>query len=136
MAMVFAVTHSHNIVFITSVHFCFLFFVFYFLNSGIDKSTEWPTTPACPSLMWFLFIYFFNRDNTEGNYYFKILFYVCVCIFCVNLCRDWICSLLRIIRAEDKNISPSLSHSTHKTVKTNHSSSTAQLRYFMTLIRY
>ena len=47
MALVFAV-HS--------------FFILLFLKSGIDKSTEWSTIPACPSLMCF-----FNRGDTEGT---------------------------------------------------------------------
>ena len=53
MALVFVVMHLYNILdfLIASVHSFFITF----LKSGIDKSTEWSTTPACPSLM-----YFFN----------------------------------------------------------------------------
>ena len=44
-------------------------FLFYtFLKSGIDKSTERSTIPACPSLMCF-----FNRGDTEGTNSWKIL---------------------------------------------------------------
>ena len=50
---------SHLIFFIASVH-SFLYIPF--LKSGIDKSTEWSTIPACPSLTCF-----FNRGNTEGT---------------------------------------------------------------------
>ena len=46
------------------------------LKSGIDKSTEWSTIPACPSLMCFFF--FFNRGDTEGTNSSKSLFDVCV----------------------------------------------------------
>ena len=82
MTLVFAVMHSYNILefFIASVHSFFL----YFFKSGIDKSTEWSTIPACPSLM-----YFFNRGDTKGTNSLKILFpmfaYV---LFYVNLCHD------------------------------------------------
>ena len=44
----------------------FLFCTFF--KSGIDKSTEWSTIPACPSLMCF-----FNRGGTEGTNSSKIL---------------------------------------------------------------
>ena len=48
MTLVFAVMHLYNILefFIASVHS----FFYTFLKSGIDKSTEWSTIPACPSL--------------------------------------------------------------------------------------
>ena len=52
---------------IASVHS----FFYTFLKSGIDKSTEWSTIPACPSRMCFFF--FFNRGNTEGTNSSKIL---------------------------------------------------------------
>ena len=61
----------------------------YFLKSGIDKSTEWSTIPACPSLMCF-----FNRSDTEGTNSSKILCQMFVYVsFYVNLCHDWFCAL-------------------------------------------
>ena len=66
MALVFAVMHLYNIFkfFIASLRS----FFYTFLKSGIDKSTEWSTIPACSSLMCF-----FNRDDTEGTNSSKIL---------------------------------------------------------------
>ena len=50
-------------------------YIYTFLKSGIDKSTEWSTIPACPSLMCF-----FNRGDTEGTNSSKFfVFDVCVC---------------------------------------------------------
>ena len=51
MTLVFAVTHLYNIYtfFLLLLAIPFL----YFLKSGIDKSMEWSTIPACPSLMCF-----------------------------------------------------------------------------------
>ena len=44
-------------------------YIYTFLKSGFDKSTEWSTIPACPSLMCF-----FSRDNNiEGTNFLKIL---------------------------------------------------------------
>ena len=55
-----------------------------FLRSGIDKSTEWSTIPACPSLMCF-----FNKGDTEGTNSSKILCPMFVYVlFDVNLCHD------------------------------------------------
>ena len=52
MALVFAVMHLCNI---KNKIYCFCAFLFYtFLKSGLHKSTEWSTTPACPGLMCFL----------------------------------------------------------------------------------
>ena len=55
MALVFAVMHLYNIYlyifFIASVHS----FFYTLKKSGIDKSTEWSTIPACTSLMCFFF---------------------------------------------------------------------------------
>ena len=61
---------------IASVHS--FFYILFFFKSGIDKSTELSTIPACPSLMCF---FFFNRGDTEGTNSSKNLFYV-------NLCQD------------------------------------------------
>ena len=80
----FAVMHLYNIfkVFIASVHS--FFFLNTFLKSGIDKSTEWSTIPACPSLMCFL-----NRGYTEETNSSKILCPMFVYVlFYVNLCHD------------------------------------------------
>ena len=81
MALVFAVMHLYDILefFIASVHFLF----YTFLKSGIDKSTEWSTIPACPSLMCF-----FNRGDTEGTKSSKIWCSMFVYVlFYVNLCH-------------------------------------------------
>ena len=85
MTLVFAVMHLYN-----SLEFFLLllsipFFFFYtFLKSGIDKSTEWSTIPACPSLMCF-----FNRGDAEGTNSSKMLcpMFVYV-VFYVGLCHD------------------------------------------------
>ena len=82
MTLVFAVMHLYNILefFIASVHS----FFYTFLKSGIDKSTEWSTIPACPSLMCF-----FNRGDTRGTNFSKILCPMFVYVlFYVNLCHD------------------------------------------------
>ena len=82
MTLVFAVMHLYNILefFIASVHS----FFYTFLKSGIDKSTEWSTIQACPSLMCF-----FNRGDTEGANSSKILCLMFVYVlFYVNLCHD------------------------------------------------
>ena len=73
MTLVFAVMHVYNIFLfsIASVHSfssSSSFFLNTFLKSGIEKSTEWSTIPACPSLMCF-----FNRGDTEGTNSSKIL---------------------------------------------------------------
>ena len=76
MALESAVVHLYNILifFIASVH---SFLKNTCLKSGIDKSTEWSTIPACPSLMCFFFL---NRGNTEGTNSSKILCLMfCVC---------------------------------------------------------
>ena len=82
MTLVFAIMHLYN----TFIFFyCFCPFRFYtFSKSGIDKSTEWSTIPACPSLMCF-----FNRGDTEGTNSSKILCSMFVFVlFYVNLCPD------------------------------------------------
>ena len=82
MALVFALMHLYNIseFFIAPVH---SFLLYTFLKSGIDKSTEWSTIPACPSLMCF-----FNRGDTEGTNSSKILCLMFVYVlFYVNLCH-------------------------------------------------
>ena len=75
MTLVFAVMHLYNILvfFIASVHS----FFYTFLKSGIDKSTEWSTIPACPSLMCF-----FNRGDTKGTNSSKILCPMFVYVLC------------------------------------------------------
>ena len=85
MALVFAVMHLYTI-----FHFFLFISSFYtFLKSGIDKSTEWSTMPACPSLMCF-----FNRGDTEGTNSSKILCPMFVYVlFYVNLCHDRFCGL-------------------------------------------
>ena len=83
MTLVFAVMHLYNIYtfFLLLLAIPFL----YFLKSGIDKSMEWSTIPACPSLMCF----FFNRDDTEGTNSLKILCSMFVYVlFYVSLCQD------------------------------------------------
>ena len=87
--------HLYNISYIciACVHSSFLFFfvvvvvaLFCFcFESGIDKSTEWSTIPACPSLMCF----FFNSGDTEGTNSSKKLCLTFVCVlFYVHLCQD------------------------------------------------
>ena len=68
MTLVFAVMH--------------LSFFILFLKSGIDKSTEWSTIPARPSLTCFD-----NRGDTEGTNSSKVLCLMFV-LFYVNLCHD------------------------------------------------
>ena len=72
MTLVFAIMHLYNIFkfFIASVHS----FFYTFLKSGIDKSTEWSTIPACPSLMRFL-----TGVILKGLILRKFVFDVCVC---------------------------------------------------------
>ncbi len=82
MTLVFAVMHLYDILefFIASVHSFFILF----LKFGIDKSTEWSTIPACPSLMCF-----FNRGDTEGTNSSKSLCPMFVYVlFYVDLCHD------------------------------------------------
>ena len=50
---------------------------FYYLKSGIDKSTEWSTIPAYPILM-----FFFNRGDTKETNFSKILCSIFVYVFC------------------------------------------------------
>ena len=62
MTLVFAVMHLYNIL---DFFYCLLSIPFLYFKkkkSGIDKSTEWSTKPACPSLTCF-----FNRGGTEGT---------------------------------------------------------------------
>ena len=58
MTLVFAVMHLYNIleIFLLLLSIPFLYF---FFKSGIAKSTEWSTVPACSSLMCFV-----NRSDT------------------------------------------------------------------------
>ena len=64
MALMFAVMHLYKkkIIYCFCPFLFFFFFFYTFLKSGIDKSTEWSTIPACPSLMCF-----YNRGDTEGT---------------------------------------------------------------------
>ena len=56
----------------------------YLKKSGIDKSAEWSTTPACPSLMCFVY-----RGNTEGTVSSKKkMFDVCVCFLYISVRTD------------------------------------------------
>ena len=76
------------------IFYCFCPFLFYtFLKPDIDKSTEWSTISACPSLMCF-----FNRGNTKGTNSLKILclmfVYVLFYVICVR--TDFVLLLLRI----------------------------------------
>ena len=69
----------------------------YFLKSGIDKSTEWSTIPACPSLMCF-----FDRVGTEGTNSLKILSLMFVYVlFFVNLCTGLILWFLNNLWFDD-----------------------------------
>ena len=62
------------------IFYCFCPFLFHtFLKSGIDKSTEWTTIPACPSLMCF-----FNRVIPKGLILRKCCVR-CLRMFYVNL---------------------------------------------------
>ena len=82
MTLVIAIMHLYNI----SIFLLLLSIPFFILfkKSGIDKSTEWSTIPACPSLMCF-----FNRVDTEGTNSLKILCPMFVYVlFYVNLCHD------------------------------------------------
>ena len=75
-------------IYFLKIFYCFCPFLFYafFLKSGIDKTTEWCTIPASPSLMCF-----FNRGGTEGTYSSRVLCSMFVCVlFCVSLCAGLI----------------------------------------------
>ena len=82
MTLVFVVMHLYNI-----LEFLLLLYISFFKlfkKSGIDKSTEWSTIPACPSLMCFS-----NRGDTEGTNSSKILCPMFVYVlFYVNLRHD------------------------------------------------
>ena len=77
MALLFAVMNLYNILnfVIVSAHS-----ILYFEKSGINKSTEGSTIPACPSLLCFL-----NKGNTLGTNPSKILclvfVYVCFVVY-------------------------------------------------------
>ena len=72
------------LIFFFLYYYCFypfLFFLYtFFLQSGIDKSTERSTIPACPSLMCFLQQGWYRRDSFFAN----LVLDVCVCFV---LCR-------------------------------------------------
>ena len=83
MTLVFAVMHLYNILEFFFVLLLSIPFFILFLKSGIDKSTEWSTIPACPSLM-----RLFNRGDTEGTNSLNILCPMFVYVlFYVNLCH-------------------------------------------------
>ena len=85
MTLVFAVMHLYNIL---ELFYCFcpFLFLYFFLKSGINKSTEWSMIPACPSLMCF-----FNRGGIKGTNSAKILCSMFVYVlFYVNLCTELI----------------------------------------------
>ena len=66
--------------FIASINSFFSYFSF---KSGSDKSAEWSTIPACPSLMCFS-----NRGSTEGTNSSKFLCLMFMYVlFYVNLCQ-------------------------------------------------
>ena len=76
MALVFADMHLYNFFsFIASVPSVLILKK---KKSGIDKSTEWSTIPACPGLMCF-----FNGGNTKGTNSLKIL-----CLMFVHVLLD------------------------------------------------
>ena len=84
MALVFANMQIYNIfsIFITSVHSFFIFKK----KSGIDKSTEWSTIPACPRLMCFS-----NRGSTRESNSSKILCLMfCVCFVICSVRTDFV----------------------------------------------
>ena len=81
MALVFAVMHLYNIFLISFVHSFFIL-----KKSGIDKSTEWSTIPACPSLMC---IFFLTGVIPKGLILRKFCVR-CFCMFYVNLCAGLI----------------------------------------------
>ena len=84
MALVFAVMHLYNILEFFLLLLSIPFFTLFKKKSGIDKSTEWSTIPACPSLMCF-----FNRGDTKGTNSLKILCPMFVYVlFYVNFCHD------------------------------------------------
>ena len=62
MTLVFAVMHLYDILDFFFLLLLSIPFLYFFFKSGIDKSTEWSTIPACPSPMCF-----FNRGDTEGT---------------------------------------------------------------------
>ena len=81
-------------IYIASVH---SFFYTFFFKSGIDKSTEWSTLPACPSLMCS-----FNRGGTEGTNSSIVLCSVFVYVlFYVNLCTGLILWFLNDLWFDD-----------------------------------
>ena len=70
MTLVIAIMHLYNF-FIASVH---SFFYILFKKSGIDKSTEWSTIPACPILMYF----FLTGVILKGLIFENFVFNICV----------------------------------------------------------
>ena len=60
------------------------FLHFFYMKSGIDKSTEWSTIPACPRLMCL-----FNKRNTEGTNSSKK-----ICLTLVYVLRQFVSGLI------------------------------------------
>ena len=60
---------------------------YYYYYYCIDKSTEWFTIPACPSLMCFFF--FLNRGNTKGTNSSKLL-----CLMFVSVLLKFVSGLI------------------------------------------
>ena len=77
MTLVFAVMqlYKKKKFFIASVDS----FFYTFLKSGIDKSTEWSTIPACLSLMCFFNKY--RRDKFFENFVFDVFVCFVLCKF-------------------------------------------------------
>ena len=78
MALVFAVMHLYNTFYIILLLLSIPFtYVYIFLKSGIDKSTEWSTIPACLSLRCFL-----NRGDIKGTNSLKVLSFMFMYVLC------------------------------------------------------
>ena len=98
-----AIRHWYLLLCINVIFFNFLvllsipFFYILLLKSGIEKSTEWSTIPACPSL-----VCLFNRGDTEGTISSKILCSMFVYVlFYVNLCTRLILWVLNYLWYDD-----------------------------------
>ena len=93
MTLVFVVMHLYDFFYC----FCPFLFLYTFFKSGIDKSTEWSTIPACPSLSCF-----FNKCDADGTNSSKILCSMFVYVlFYVNLCTGLILWFLNNLWFDD-----------------------------------